>query len=338
VTVKRLASGGRWTPRRRRAIVDDFVIVNEVFRRVDPVDSNSPAATAATVLAAAMSPPPTPPRATTPEEGHERLVARANRGAAGVAGEDVAARLAATATTPRKDPAVASPNPFVNEREDLSYETLSTPDASTKGEQRGPDNGSERELASAQKHASRFGPSVAGASRPTSPDARAIPLPSPGLLSRPGSSEHRLRRVASRYDPNGAESDEDGPGRVSRALAFEQEKTSERPGRVDGSRDVDRADSRVTRAKADRSPRTESQTTSTSDAFRHSGGPRRRSSERARDSRAPRASARVLLGVLLAGDERRRGGGLDASLAVPRRRRFGREGFPGGEARARIRV
>ena len=49
-----------------------FVIVNEVFRRVDPVDTNSPAATAATVLAAAMSPPPTPPRATTPEEGHER--------------------------------------------------------------------------------------------------------------------------------------------------------------------------------------------------------------------------------------------------------------------------
>ena len=47
-----------------------FVIVNEVFRRVDPVDTNSPAATAATVLAAAMSPPPTPPRATTPEEGH----------------------------------------------------------------------------------------------------------------------------------------------------------------------------------------------------------------------------------------------------------------------------
>ena len=249
--------------------VDDFVIVNEVFRRVDPVDSNSPAATAATVLAAAMSPPPTPPRATTPEEGHERLVARANRGAAGVAGEDeLAARRAAAATTPRKDPAVASPNPFVNEREDSFTGTVTGhTETSTKEARRG----SELEMAdsvlgsepsaSARKHASsRFVPSVAGASRPTSPDARAIPLPSPGLLSRPGSSEHRLRRVASRYDPNGEASDDDGPGRVSRALAFEQEKTSERPGRVD------------------RSPRTESQTTSTSDAFRntpaaHGGGP-----------------------------------------------------------------
>ena len=228
--------------------VDDFVIVNEVFRRVDPVDSNSPAATAATVLAAAMSPPPTPPRATTPEEGNERLVARANRGAAGVAGEDVAARLAATATTPRKDPAVASPNPFVNEREDSFFET---PETSTKGEQH-------------EGHG--FGEPSA-----RSPDARAIPLPSPGLLSRPGSSEHRLRRVASRYDPNGAASDEDGPGRVSRALAFEQEKTSDGPGRVvdshEKSRDVDRAN-RGARAKADRSPRTESAISNASESAR----------------------------------------------------------------------
>ena len=228
--------------------VDDFVIVNEVFRRVDPVDSNSPAATAATVLAAAMSPPPTPPRATTPEEGNERLVARANRGAAGVAGEDVAARLAATATTPRKDPAVASPNPFVNEREDSFFET---PETSTKGEQH-------------EGHG--FGEPSA-----RSPDARAIPLPSPGLLSRPGSSEHRLRRVASRYDPNGAASDEDGPGRVSRALAFEQEKTSDGPGRVvdshEKSRDVDRAN-RGARAKADRSPRTESAISTASESAR----------------------------------------------------------------------
>ena len=228
--------------------VDDFVIVNEVFRRVDPVDSNSPAATAATVLAAAMSPPPTPPRATTPEEGNERLVARANRGAAGVAGEDVAARLAATVTTPRKDPAVASPNPFVNEREDSFFET---PETSTKGEQH-------------EGHG--FGEPSA-----RSPDARAIPLPSPGLLSRPGSSEHRLRRVASRYDPNGAASDEDGPGRVSRALAFEQEKTSDGPGRVvdshEKSRDVDRAN-RGARAKADRSPRTESAISNASESAR----------------------------------------------------------------------
>lgn len=247
--------------------VDDFVIVNEVFRRVDPVDSNSPAATAATVLAAAMSPPPTPPRATTPEEGHERLAARANRGAAGVAGEDELAARRAAATTPRKDFAVASPNPFVNEREDSFTGTVTghseTSDVSEA------QHGSELEMAdsvlgsepstSARKRASsRLVPSVAGASRPTSPDARAIPLPSPGLLSRPGSSEHRLRRVASRYDPNGEASDDDGPGRVSRALAFEQEKTSERPGRVD------------------RSPRTESQTMSTSDAFApaaRGGGP-----------------------------------------------------------------
>ena len=41
--------------------LDDFIIVNEVFRRVDPVAS--PAATAASVLRAALSPPPTPPRA-----------------------------------------------------------------------------------------------------------------------------------------------------------------------------------------------------------------------------------------------------------------------------------
>ena len=252
--------------------VDDFVIVNEVFRRVDPVDSNSPAATAATVLAAAMSPPPTPPRATTPEEGHERLAARANRGAADeLAGEDELAARRAAATTPRKDFAVASPNPFVNEREDSFTGTVTghseTSDVSEA------QHGSALEMAdsvrdgsepsaSARKRenakTSRFVPSVAGASRPTSPDARAIPLPSPGLLSRPGSSEHRLRRVASRYDPNGEASDDDGPGRVSRALAFEQEKTSERPGRVD------------------RSPRTESQTTSTSDAFApaaRGGGP-----------------------------------------------------------------
>lgn len=246
--------------------VDDFVIVNEVFRRVDPVDSNSPAATAATVLAAAMSPPPTPPRATTPEEGHERLAARANRGAAGVAGEDELAARRAAATTPRKDFAVASPNPFVNEREDSFTGTVTGhSETSTKEAQHGSELemadsvlGSEPSASARKRASSRFVPSVAGASRPTSPDARAIPLPSPGLLSRPGSSEHRLRRVASRYDPNGEASDDDGPGRVSRALAFEQEKTSERPGRVD------------------RSPRTESQTMSTSDAFApaaRGGGP-----------------------------------------------------------------
>lgn len=190
-----------------------FVIVNEVFRRVDPVDTNSPAATAATVLAAAMSPPPTPPRATTPEEGHERRGVQVD-GAGEFSGEAIAARFAANAATPRKhtrqtNPGhVASPNPFVDEREDL------TPGARV----------------GARDAASRLGSvgSVAGASRPTSPDARSIPLPSPGLLSRPGSSGSRAspafrssRRSASRYDPS-ADEDEDGVGRVSRALAFEK--------------------------------------------------------------------------------------------------------------------
>ena len=199
-----------------------FVIVNEVFRRVDPVDTNSPAATAATVLAAAMSPPPTPPRATTPEEGHERRGVEVD-GAGEFSGEAIAARFAANAATPRKharqtNPGhVASPNPFVDEREDL------TPGARV----------------GARDAASRLGSvgvgSVAGASRPTSPDARAIPLPSPGLLSRPGSSGSQAnsqtfrssRRSASRYDPS-ADEDEDGVGRVSRALAFEKREEDDR--------------------------------------------------------------------------------------------------------------
>ena len=191
-------------------------------------------------------------------------------------GEDVAARLAATATTPRKDPAVASPNPFVNEREDSFFET---PETSTKGEQH-------------EGHG--FGEPSA-----RSPDARAIPLPSPGLLSRPGSSEHRLRRVASRYDPNGAASDEDGPGRVSRALAFEQEKTSDGPGRVvdshEKSRDVDRANrgARPPRPVAEDGIRDLERVGKRARTVSVGERPRvRRSSERARDSRAPRASAR----------------------------------------------
>ena len=225
---------------------DAFVIVNEVFRRVDPVDTNSPAATAATVLAAAMSPPPTPPRATTPEEGHERRSVEGVLGAGEFSGEAIAARFAANAAfaatqTPRKrhtrdDPGhVASPNPFVDEREDL------TPGAGTTNEQ-------SQETRSA---ASRLGPvgSVAGASRPTSPDARAIPLPSPGLLclSRPGSSERASlsfrssRRSASRYDPS-ADEDEDGVGRVSRALAFEKrEEDDHSRAKRDGARAGDRS-------------------------------------------------------------------------------------------------
>ena len=148
--------------------LDDLVIVNEVFRRVDPVDADSPAATAATVLAAAMSPPPTPPRATTPQadrDGCERL----DGGIAGVDGRDVSARLAAA--TPRKNSA-ASPNPFVDEREDLSPGALSTPTASAS---RG-----EPTFASA---ASRFGPSVAGASsaREESSDAAWADAISMGL-------------------------------------------------------------------------------------------------------------------------------------------------------------
>ena len=228
--------------------LDDLVIVNEVFRRVDPVDADSPAATAATVLAAAMSPPPTPPRATTPQEdrdGCERL----DGGIAGVDGRDVSARLAAA--TPRKNSA-ASPNPFVDEREDLSPGALSTPTASAS---RG-----EPTFASA---ASRFGPSVAGASRPTSPDARAIPLPSPGLLSRPGSSERApLRRRpisgASRHDAS-AETDDDGLGRVSRTLAFEQERVRA------GTTQSREASNRL----LDRSPREES--SARSDAPRREG-------------------------------------------------------------------
>ena len=215
-----------------------FVIVNEVFRRVDPVDTNSPAATAATVLAAAMSPPPTPPRATTPEEGHERRGVQVD-GAGEFSGEAIAARFAANAATPRKhtrqtNPGhVASPNPFVDEREDL------TPGARV----------------GARDAASRLGSvgSVAGASRPTSPDARSIPLPSPGLLSRPGSSGSQAnsqtfrssRRSASRYDPS-ADEDEDGVGRVSRALAFEKREEDDRSR---AKRDVARF--------GDRSPREE---------------------------------------------------------------------------------
>lgn len=199
----------------------DFVIVNEVFRRIDAVEKMSPAATAATVLSAAMSP--------------IKLKTRNE----GVTGGVIEAHSKTVAATPQKlkSPvanALHSPNPFNDESETNPHF------ASANSQFMSPPG---------------FDKSQAKDTRPTSPDARAIPLPSPGLLSasRSGSSESRLKRSARRYDPR--EEDDDGARRI---LAFEQERGDTSPWHRDGYRE-DRADdqsrvppsSRLTRDQRD---------------------------------------------------------------------------------------
>ena len=126
---------------------------------------------------------------------------------------------AATPTrTPRKPPAspraddepdaapLASPNPFVDESEaELRVKGTDVGVGAGVGAGDGVDAGpkSSGPLASGNPLAAGNPRVVLGVGdRPTSPDARAIPLPSPSLLdssSRPASSESRLRRSARRY-------------------------------------------------------------------------------------------------------------------------------------------
>ena len=206
----------------------------KVFRKIDPVAKRSPAATAATVLAAAMSPPGTPPRLnkavpvdTVSHGAYDQTDTPSRIGDGNGKGFPNAAT-----PTPRK-----SPNPFNDESE------LVSPGDGVHGRDGGTRFRSGDEGVGQKVHApddfaaSASSPSHldAGMSkqsetnnqnqkvRPASPDARAIPLPSFGLLnahtgpgSGAGSGERPdQKRSASKYDPR---HDDDGARRI---LAFE---------------------------------------------------------------------------------------------------------------------